>query len=129
MWREMVHPSGEQSPYAGGIIMKNILALIGAAVVLFVGLGWYLEWYKLGSEPTPDGHRKINVDVNTKKIIADEQNAVKKVSDVISSETKGTTVVPSIPTPAPEKKVEGQPTGFQYNADGSITIIPPYKNI
>ncbi len=33
--------------------MKNLLALVGAAVVTFAGLGWYLGWYNLTRQPTP----------------------------------------------------------------------------
>ena len=100
--------------------MRNILALVGAAVVVFGGLGWYLGWYKVATEPTADGHRHINVDLNPKKILEDGQTGAKKVSDLISNETKGTP-----PAPVPEKKVEGQTTGFQFNSDGSATIVLP----
>jgi hypothetical protein len=102
--------------------MRNILALIGAAVVVFGGLGWYLGWYQLGTTPSGDGHRQINVDLNTKKIADDVKKGEQKVSDVISKETKGTIT----PTPAPGgNTVPGQTTGFQFNPDGSVTIVPP----
>ena len=112
--------------------MKNILALVGLAVVLFVGLGWYLEWYKIGSTPAPDGHRTFNVDINAQKIIDDEKKAQKKVTDLLNNDPKGTpgprTGVTPVP-PTPENKGDVQTTGFQFNSDGSISIIPPYKNI
>jgi len=49
--------------------MRNLLALVGAAVVTFAGLGWYLGWYKLEAAPssTP-GHETVNVDIDGKKI-------------------------------------------------------------
>jgi hypothetical protein len=111
--------------------MKNILALIGLAVVLTVGLGWYQGWYKIGTTPGADGHRQINVDVNTKKITEDEKKLQQKVTDVISSQTQsqGNGIVPNVPTAQTEKKVEAQTTGFQFNPDGSVTIVPQFKNI
>jgi hypothetical protein len=90
--------------------MRNLLALIGAAVVVFAGLGWYLGWYQLGTQPGTDGHRTINVDLNTKKIQQDEQKAV----DFIKKETSGT---PGTPTP---KTVEGQPT----SNNGGPPVLP-----
>ena len=113
--------------------MKNILALIGLVVVLVVALGWYLGWYQLSTQPGTDGHRTINVDVNQKKILEDEQNLQKKITGAGSSDTQGTnTIVPSVPNSAPQKKVEGTPTsggGLTINEDGSFTITAPYKNV
>ena len=113
--------------------MKNILALVGLLVVLVAGLGWYLGWYQLSTQPGADGHRTINVDVNQKKILEDEQNLQKKISGAVATETKGdTSVVPNVPSGTPEKKVEGTPTsggGLTINPDGSFTITPPYKNV
>jgi hypothetical protein len=110
--------------------MKNFLALIGLIVVLVVGLGWYLGWYQLSTQPGSDGHRTINVDINTKKPLQDGQNLQKKISEAIgNNDQKGSnTIVPNVPNS--EKKVEGQPTGgIRFNEDGSFTIIPPYKNV
>ena len=100
--------------------MRNLLALIGLAVVLVGGLGWYLGWYQLATQPGVDGHRTITVDVNTKKAVEDGKNGVQKVSNIISSETKG-----NPGTPPDAKQVEGQPTGFQFNPDGSASFVLP----
>lgn len=51
--------------------MRNTLALIGAAVVTFGGLGWYLNWFKLETTPAPQGHRSLNIDIDTAKITED----------------------------------------------------------
>jgi hypothetical protein len=104
--------------------MRNILALIGAAVLGFAVLGWYLQWYKVGTEPTSDGHRKVNIDFSTTKIAEDVKAGEQKVINALPTGDKGTTT-----TPAPEKKVQGQTTGFQFNPDGSVTIAPQYKNV
>jgi hypothetical protein len=108
--------------------MKNTLALIGLVVVLAIGLGWYFGWYQFSTSPGEDGHRKINVDVNTKKIIEDEQNLQKKVTGAINNQTQqqGTNVVPSVPSPGQEKKGDVQP--IRFNDDGSV-IINPYPNV
>jgi hypothetical protein len=87
--------------------MRNLLALVGAVVVLVVGLGWYLEWYKLGTEPAGSGHRKVNADVNTDKITEDLKKAREAVGGILHHD---------------EKKVEGQPSG--RNSDGSWGIVP-----
>ena len=38
--------------------MRNILALVGAATVAFLALGWYLGWYKVSSVPSRAGNRR-----------------------------------------------------------------------
>ena len=98
--------------------MKNILALVGLAVVLFGGLGWYLGWYKIGTEPAADGHRKINVDVDVNKIRADE----KKVEQVITPGNNGTS--------QNQKPVEATPTGMRSGPNGEIEFtFPPLPKI
>src|SRR5262249_30012137 len=127
----LVQRLAEQSPRNGGTHMKNTLALIGLVVVLAVGLGWYFGWYQFSTKPGEDGHRTINVDVNTKKIIEDEQNLQTKVTGAISNHNQppATTTVPRVPTPAPEKKWNVQQTGgIHINDDGSVTINP-YPNV
>src|ERR1700723_2988445 len=32
-------------------MMRNLCALVGAATIAFVGLGWYLGWYKITRQP------------------------------------------------------------------------------
>jgi hypothetical protein len=106
--------------------MRNILALIGAVVLIVAGLGWYFGWYQLGTDPASDGHRKINVDVNTQKIVDDVKKGEQKVSDLITHETKGSTPpAHTTTTPATQKKVDGQTTGFQFDKDGSVKIVLP----
>lgn len=88
--------------------MKNILALVGLLVVGFAGTGWYLGWYKIGTEPAGSGHTKINADVDTEKIKQDLQNGAKKISDYV----------------APHKAVEGQPTSFTYPPVQLKELVP-----
>ena len=97
--------------------MKNTLALIGLVVVLVVGLGWYLEWYKLVSGPSKDGHRTFNVDVNTNKVTEDIKTGAKKVGEVINDAKSSSST--------PDRNVPGQPTGLQVNSDGSAVITLP----
>src|SRR5687768_7305096 len=53
---------------AGGDFMRNILALIGLAVVTLVGAGWYLDWFTVHKGASDDGNKNYNVEVNTNKI-------------------------------------------------------------
>ena len=51
--------------------MRNLLALLATAVIVFAAVGWYLGWYKIQTNVPQDGHQSINVDLNNKKIKAD----------------------------------------------------------
>jgi hypothetical protein len=90
--------------------MKNLLALVGAVVVLVVGLGWYLQWFKFGSESGTPGHPKFNVEVEADKIKADLKKGKETVGEFIKEHETG-------------KGVPGLPTGSIPNPDG--TFVPP----
>jgi hypothetical protein len=101
--------------------MRNILALVGLAVVLVVGLGWYLGWYHVKTEPAGPGHTHVTVDVDRDKIIKDEKAAVKKVEEILH---------PKGIAPKP-KEVGGTQTGFAPNSEGGVELpsLPPLPKV
>ncbi len=58
--------------------MRNLLAFLAAAVLTFAGLGWYLDWYQIRSDNGPMGHKTVNIDLNSPKIITDVHKGVEK---------------------------------------------------
>lgn len=58
--------------------MRNLLAFLAAATLTFVGVGWYLDWYRVKSASAPDGHHKVDIDINGGKIADDVQRGVQK---------------------------------------------------
>src|SRR5260370_1370972 len=108
----MLHQAGRKSFRKEAQAMRNLLALIGAVVVLVAGLGWYLEWYKLGVEPGTPGHPKINVEVETDKIKDDLKKGRESVGGLLHNE---------------KKNVEGIPTGVEKKSDGSWNVPSSLK--
>jgi hypothetical protein len=92
-------------------VMKNLLALVGAVVVLVVGLGWYLQWFKFGSESGTPGHPKYNVEVESDKIKADLKKGKETVGEFIKEHETS-------------KGVPAQTTSIPLNPDGSYTLPP-----
>jgi hypothetical protein len=92
--------------------MRNLLALLAAALLLFVGLGWYLGWYRIGTTPGTEGHRQINIDLNTKKITEDVNKGVSKSKETLREflDKDG-------------KKVEAQPTGLSVSVGGDGAVV------
>jgi hypothetical protein len=64
--------------------MRNLLAFLGALIVTFAAVGWYLGWYKVHTEPGPDGHKTVKVDVDTKKAEDDIEKGTVKLEDIIN---------------------------------------------
>jgi hypothetical protein len=62
--------------------MRNLLALLAAAALAFGGIGWYLGWYEVKSEPSLTGHQNVNIDINSTKIIADVKKGRQVVEDM-----------------------------------------------
>ena len=74
--------------------MRNLLALLGAALVTFLAVGWYLDWYHVTPKPGPTaGHRSVQIDINSKKIEEDVNRGVhagqEKLHDLIDKEKDG----------------------------------------
>ena len=82
--------------------MRNMLALIGAVVVGFGGLGWYLGWYKLDVSKAPDGNPQITTTVDTKKVVTDSKEGLHQA---------GTFVGGHIEKAANDAKQPGPPAG------------------
>jgi len=93
--------------------MKNLFALIGALVVGFAVAGWYLGWYQLGFTRTSDGNLRVETNVNTKKVVDDSGEALKKAGAFVgdhldktaadASSSAGQQPAPAA-TPAPPEK-------------------------
>ena len=49
--------------------MRNLLALFAFLLLVFVGVGWFLDWYQVRSDPAATGHQNVNIDINGTKII------------------------------------------------------------
>lgn len=52
--------------------MRNLLAFLATALLVFLGLGWYLDWYSFKSVPAgAPGLESFNIDINKDKINRD----------------------------------------------------------
>ena len=68
--------------------MKNLLAFLAAAVLMFAGVGWYLDWFQVFNGPAASGHHVFSVDLDEGKIQADVKKGEAKVADVIEKARK-----------------------------------------
>jgi hypothetical protein len=114
--------------------MRNLLALIGALVVGFAGVGWYMGWYKLSVSKNPEGHIQIRTDVHTDKVAEDVGKASQQIGSFIGEKldksgrdanaaqpgpvgaTPGPLTQPTNATPPPQ--TSGWPFGLQPVSGG-----------
>ncbi len=68
--------------------MKNLLAFFAAAVIMFGGVGWYLDWFQVFNGPAAAGHHVFSVDLDAAKMQADVRKGEEKVADVIEKARK-----------------------------------------
>ena len=68
--------------------MRNFFAFVGLIVVGFVGVGYYLGWYKFALSPGQDGKQHISVDVDTKKIGSDVEQGAEKGGQFVKDKLK-----------------------------------------
>ncbi|MBA4065824.1 MAG: hypothetical protein C0501_19315 [Isosphaera sp.] len=83
--------------------MRNLLALIGLAVVVFGLVGWYCGWYKVSFARKPDGKLEIQTDLDTRKVSDDSAAFFEKVGKVLGdrAEKSGPPAATPGATPAP----------------------------
>jgi hypothetical protein len=78
--------------------MRNLLAFMAAALIAFIGLGWYLGWYSFQRTPTLAGHQGFNVDINATKIRQDlakgVQQGEEKLQGVLDKNKTDSTAAP-----------------------------------
>jgi len=101
--------------------MRNLLALFGAALLTLVGVGWYLGWYKVRSQPASvPGQHSVNIDINTNKITNDLHQGEQKLQQWLDKkngeEPKKADGGLMLPSPAPKKNDESAPM-FQFHSD------------
>lgn len=58
--------------------MRNLLALLGFALVTFLVLGWYLDWYHVAPKASAtSGQQGEEIIINKKKIADDVSRGIK----------------------------------------------------
>ncbi len=58
--------------------MKGFLAFLALVVIVVLGLGYYLDWFKFSSQSS-DGSMNINTQVDKNKIKGDVEQAKQKI--------------------------------------------------
>ncbi|MHB1425722.1 MAG: hypothetical protein ACYC3I_21345 [Gemmataceae bacterium] len=105
--------------------MRNMLALFGAALLTVVGVGWYLGWYKVRSQPASlPGQHSVNIDIDTNKITKDLQQGEERLQQMLEKkggeEAKnavGGLALPSPEAPSNSKMKSHSKPLFQFHGD------------
>jgi len=95
--------------------MRNILATIGGAVVLFLGLGWYLGWYSFAVKPNTTGSVAFEGEVKTDKMKEDAKKALEAANKAAEANNQPKSGDPDFmgpPTPSDAKKSSPVPNNI-----------------
>jgi hypothetical protein len=107
-------------------MMRNLLALLAALLLIFAGLGWYLDWFKLKQQPADPGHNNVSIDINTHKIGQDLHNGEQQLQKILDNAGKGKDKVPDAKMPgkaaASRSELHSTPRG---SAEASEPPLPP----
>ena len=111
--------------------MRSLLTLVGAAVVTFAVVGYFLGWYQVHTAPGPDGHRKVDIDFNAQQFQQDVEKAKDQIfkashqgpSGQTAPDTPATGSV-ALPTP-PGAIPQGLPVpGMPLNVNPTPQTVP-----
>jgi hypothetical protein len=109
--------------------MRSLLTLVGAAVVTFAVVGYFLGWYKVRTTPGPDGHREVTIDVNGPKIKEDlKKSEARLLNAAQGTGTPGVPSMPPLPTPgtyASPNPAPPPPGPIQLPMPPSVAVTPP----
>jgi hypothetical protein len=105
--------------------MRNMLALFVAALLTVVGVGWYLGWYKVRSQPASvPGQHSVNIDINTVKISQDLQQGEQQLQQWLekkngegSKKSDGGLMLPSPELPQKSQSKSNSKTLFPFHSD------------
>jgi hypothetical protein len=64
--------------------MRSLFTFLGAALVTFLALGWYFNWYTISRPTTADGRTRIEIDVNGNKIKSDLKAGEQRVGEFLN---------------------------------------------
>jgi hypothetical protein len=110
---------------AGRSGLKNILWMLTVGVVIFAGLGYYLDWYKIQATPGPNGTENIVIGVNTNEIKKDFAVVRDRAGQIINGRPTGYPA-PTQPTPGYQQPYPTQPyQQTQYPPTQYPTQYPP----
>jgi len=142
---QMFHRGSGKKGGLGMLGIKNLLALIGLVVVVFVGVGWYLGWYKIGEQTDAQGHPQLKIQVDSSQVAKDLKKAEQEVIESLDKTKAAMTPAPGQPPvstpgqpnaqPAPvESQVHQQaplppPAPLPSQPQGGSWIFPPAKNV
>jgi hypothetical protein len=123
--------------------MRNLLALLGALLLLMAGLGWYLDWFKVKTQPAAEGHHDVHIDINTTKIGQDIHSGEEKLQKMLETKDKsGPAATPDTKAAKDSSGKTGavrlpEATGFPFDqGDGQahspgtyyVPVVPPQTN-
>jgi hypothetical protein len=84
--------------------VRNLLAFLAAVVLMFVGVGWYLDWFKVHTAPAASGHQRVEVDIDGNKIGSDLQRGSKEVLQRAEGQLQQVKPASEPPSTAPANK-------------------------
>src|SRR5437763_16638307 len=92
--------------------MRNMLAFLAAVALTVAAVGWYLDWYKVGTAPGSSGHRVVTVDIDPVKIGKDVHNFSENAQKKLAASKKPAS--PGAEEVKPAIELPGEPQEYDW---------------
>lgn len=102
--------------------MRNLLALLGAALVVFAVVGWYRGWYQFETATGAGGQHDVKIEINGPKIEKDLHRGTQKIENALENKVKN---LPPAAPPAPAQAVQLPPRGPVLGAPSAPPSYAP----
>jgi hypothetical protein len=83
--------------------MKNLLALLGAAVIVLVAVGWYCDWFQFHTKTGANGDTNLSIEVDATKAANDLKKTEQSIEQKIKEAEKAKDSPPDSTKPAKDK--------------------------
>lgn len=84
--------------------MRNLLAFLAAVTLTLAGVGWYLGWYTIQSQPSASGKSTISIEFDDGKIGSDLKKGLQSVEQKLQKNSDSTPKDSAAETTPTDKK-------------------------
>jgi hypothetical protein len=104
--------------------MKNLVFILFLGACAFTIFGYFLGWYKISDFGSDNGHRRVQIDLDSKKIKEDLQKGQSRLNDALQ---KGQDSLPQPEVKPQDPLVNTQTANAKPVQSPELILVEPFE--